>query len=55
MVDVVFEKKFKTVVPIHTLRAHPELQNLMILQTGSRLSITPITVHEYTVIQQLGQ
>ena len=55
MVDVAFEKKFKTVVPIHTLRAHPELQNLMILQTGSRLSITPITVHEYTVIQQLGQ
>ncbi|NDB03571.1 MAG: EVE domain-containing protein [Flavobacteriaceae bacterium] len=54
MVDIAFEQKFKSVISIQTLRDHPELQNLMILQKGSRLSITPIDPHEYYTIHQLG-
>ncbi len=54
MVDVAFEQKFNTVISIQTLREHPELQQLLILQKGSRLSITPIQAHEYRIIQQLG-
>ncbi len=41
-------------VPLAELRAHPELQNLKLLQKGNRLSVMPLTEREFQVIVRLG-
>lgn len=53
MVQVEFVEKFPEVISLHELRKHKELKNLMILQKGSRLSITPVTNIEYQTICSL--
>lgn len=52
-VDMRFVKKAREVIAIQHLRSIPELSGLMILQPGSRLSITPITEAEFRYIEQL--
>ena len=49
-VDVRFIAKAREVISIQRLREIPELADLMILQRGSRLSITPISVAEFETI-----
>ena len=49
-VDVRFVAKAREVISIQRLREIPELADLMILQRGSRLSITPISVAEFETI-----
>ena len=41
-------------VPLAKLRAQPDLQNMKLLQRGNRLSITPVTAAEFSVIVGLG-
>jgi len=53
MVDVQLIKKFKSLISIDELRQYPELQEMMILRKGNRLSITPITPKEWRFILQL--
>ena len=53
MVDVQLMKKFKSLLSLEELRAHPLLQDLLILRKGNRLSITPVTEEQWRVIQQL--
>jgi predicted RNA-binding protein with PUA-like domain len=53
-VDVTLEKKTR-LVSLAELRAHPELAALRILQRGNRLSITPVTPHEYAFIAKLAR
>jgi predicted RNA-binding protein with PUA-like domain len=48
-VDVQLERKVP-LVPLAELRAHPELENLRILQRGNRLSITPVDPAEWRFI-----
>ena len=48
-VDVRLVKKTR-LLPLAELRAHPELENLRILQRGNRLSITPVSDAEWTFI-----
>lgn len=50
-VDVRFIAKAREVISIQRLREIPELADLMILQRGSRLSITPITATEFGIIK----
>lgn len=50
-VDVRFIKKAKTVISIQQLREIPELADLMILQRGSRLSITPVSETDFKRIE----
>ena len=54
MVDVKFVNKFQTYIPLQNIREHPTLQEMMVIQKGSRLSIQPITQTEFDTIQQLG-
>lgn len=54
MVDVAFKKKFDEVVPIGVLRNEPALADMMILQKGSRLSVTPVTKEEYEAVVELA-
>jgi predicted RNA-binding protein with PUA-like domain len=52
-VTVKFVAKAKQVISIQQLRDTPTLSDLMILQRGSRLSITPVTEAEFQTILKL--
>jgi predicted RNA-binding protein with PUA-like domain len=52
LVDVKMKKKTK-LVSLQTLRETPSLGTMVLLQKGSRLSITPITPHEWRVIGEM--
>ncbi len=54
MVDVQFEREFKHLIPLHTLKKYAELQHMKLLQKGNRLSILPITPDEWGFISHLG-
>ncbi len=54
-VDVRLIQKFKRVIPLSKLKQHPALQKMMLLQKGSRLSITPVTIKEWETILTLEQ
>lgn len=49
-VDVSFVKKFKQIVSLSYMRINPKLSDMLILQKGSRLSITPILERHYIEI-----
>lgn len=51
-VDVKFIRKTR-LVSIKELRSRPELVNMRILQTGNRLSITPVDPAEWHFIMQI--
>lgn len=50
MVDIKFIKKFKNTISLSDLRANSKLKNMVILQKGNRLSITPVTEAEWHAI-----
>lgn len=50
MVDVRFVRKFADTIPLRELRENPLLQEMLLLQKGSRLSITPVTAREWKAI-----
>jgi predicted RNA-binding protein with PUA-like domain len=54
MVDVRFQKKFPQFISLDMLKSHPQLSSLKILQKGNRLSITPLTEHEWTTILKIA-
>ncbi len=47
MVEVQFVKKFPEVIPLSDLRNDPSLKEMLILQKGSRLSITPLKKKDF--------
>ncbi len=53
-VDVQGVSALPRFVPLGELRAHPELQDLKLLQKGNRLSVMPLTEAEFRVIVGLG-
>ena len=53
MVDVEFVEAFPQVVPLSTLRDTPALAAMPLLNR-SRLSVQPVTEHEFEVIRGLG-
>lgn len=52
-VDVKLIRKFKRLISLTEIRQHPALRNMRLLQKGSRLSITPVTMEEWKVILAL--
>jgi predicted RNA-binding protein with PUA-like domain len=54
LVDVRVTKKTR-LVPLSELRAHPELSGMVLLQRGSRLSITPVTPEEWKIVVGLAR
>lgn len=42
MVDVAFEARFETLVSLSTLKADPELAEMLVVQKGQRLSVQPV-------------
>jgi predicted RNA-binding protein with PUA-like domain len=52
-VDVVFEEKFSPLLPARELRKLSELANMVLFRQG-RLSVQPITEHEWGSIKNLA-
>jgi len=55
MVDIAFVAAFKSTIALETLKATPGLENMMVVQKGSRLSVQPVTKPEYDVVARLGR
>ncbi len=55
LVDISYVKTFKRLVSIEEMRQHKELGEMVLLQKGSRLSITPVTKEEFMYIKTLGE
>lgn len=51
-VDVEFVEQWPEILPLSTLRTIPALESLPLLQTGSRLSLMPISLEQWAVILQ---
>lgn len=49
-VDVEFFEKWSEILPLSTLRQIPELEQLPLLQKGSRLSLMPVTAAQWNII-----
>lgn len=55
MVDLGFVAKFADVVSLSTLKETPGLENMMVTQKGSRLSVQPVTKAEFDIVVMLGK
>lgn len=54
MVDIKPVKPFKRFVTLAQMKAHPELQSMALIRQ-SRLSVTPVTDKEWSIISSLGK
>lgn len=54
LVDIHFVKELKRPVLIDELRADPKTRDMVMLQRGSRLSVTPVTDEEYARVLELA-
>lgn len=52
MVDVKFIKKFEKVISLNDLRSTENIEDMMVLRKGSRLSIQPVTENEFNQIMR---
>ena len=56
MVDVKFEKKFRNVLALTTLKENEDrLEGLVVLQRGSRLSVQPVTAPQARELLKLAE
>ncbi len=52
--DLKFMSKFKQIISIEELRSIKGLSAMLLLQRGSRLSVTPVTAEQFGIILKLG-
>lgn len=55
MVDLRFVEKLPAIIPLETLKETRGLQNMMVVQKGSRLSVQPVTKREFDIVVKLGR
>jgi predicted RNA-binding protein with PUA-like domain len=55
MVDIAFVERFPAIVSLDTLKKTPGLEQMMVTQKGSRLSVQPVTPAEYDIVVKLGR
>lgn len=55
MVDIGFEERFPGIVSLQTLKSTKGLEQMVVTQKGSRLSIQPVTRAEYDIVVKLGR
>ena len=53
MVEVEFVEKFDRVITLTEIKNTKELENMPLVQKGSRLSINPVTEQEFKIIKSL--
>jgi predicted RNA-binding protein with PUA-like domain len=54
-VDIAFVERFANVVPLETLKQTRGLEQMMVTQKGSRLSVQPVTRAEFDIVVRLGR
>jgi len=54
MVDIKLKRKFSEMIPLPILKQIPGLENMMVTQQGSRLSIQPVSAAEWRIITGLA-
>lgn len=54
-VDIGFVENFHGTVSLETLKSTPGLENMMVTQKGSRLSVQPVWPDEYAIVVRLGR
>jgi predicted RNA-binding protein with PUA-like domain len=54
MVDIEFDERFETFIPLDQLKATPGLDR-MVVTTKSRLSVQPVTPEEFAIVVSLGR
>jgi predicted RNA-binding protein with PUA-like domain len=55
MVDLRAVRRFARLVTLAELRTTPGLEQMALLQKGSRLSVTPVTPQEWAIVERLGR
>lgn len=55
MVDIRFVERFPEIIPLATLKETPGLENMVVNQKGSRLSVQPVTKQEFEIVKRLGR
>ncbi|GAB2927998.1 EVE domain-containing protein [Rheinheimera gaetbuli] len=53
-VDLIFESKLPAVIPLDKLKSSAKLNELPLVQRGSRLSVMPVTPEQWQTILQLS-
>ncbi len=53
LVDIAFVRKFQRAVTLAQIKAHPELEGMILRRRGNRLSIMPVSKHHFDVIVAL--
>lgn len=54
-VELSFVSKFKKFVSLEVLKSHKELQKMLVVKKGQRLSIQPVEKLHFKIIQSLGR
>ena len=54
MVDIKAVEYFDTMVTLKQIRDEPTLSDMVLLRKGSRLSVQPVTEHQYHTISKIG-
>ena len=54
-VDIGFVETFPAIVPLDLLKQTKGLEQMVLTQKGSRLSIQPVTKSEYDIVTRLGR
>jgi predicted RNA-binding protein with PUA-like domain len=55
MVDIKFVEKFARLVPLDELKGTKGLEDMVLTQKGSRLSVQPVTKKEFDIVTKLGR
>ena len=53
-IDIAFEKKFKHPVPLIEIKANKKLSGIEIVRTGSRLSVSPVSLAHFELLVEMG-
>jgi len=54
MVDVKFEQKFHRTISLEEMKNHPDLEGLLVIKKGMRLSIQPVEKKHFDILVQHG-
>lgn len=55
MVDLRFVERFPEIIPLAILKETPGLEDMVVNQKGSRLSVQPVTKEEFEIVRRLGR
>jgi predicted RNA-binding protein with PUA-like domain len=55
MVDIEYVSEFPRTISLSSLKESPELENMILLRKGNRLSVMPITEEEWNIINRKSQ